>query len=308
MPVCIMLLTKIIPLYFSIMLGFAAGKMFYVQRDAIARLVFYIVSPLVIFNAVLNTHIDKAILSLPLVTFVISCILCLTSYQISKRFWTDRSKNIVAFAAGSGNTGYFGLPIALLLFDEQGEGVYILAFLGMTLFESTLGFYICALGQSHVKETLLKAIKLPSLYALIFGLLFNAFSIKMHPMFQELLEQMKGTYTVLGMMVLGLGLAGLSDFKLDMKFIGMTFGTKFIVWPAIIFGMIALDSHYFGLYDTVVYQAWVLMAIVPLSVSTVIIATVVDAQPEKTAFAVILSTIFALAYVPMMFLLFLAET
>src|SRR5690606_228432 len=125
------LLLRLVPLYMNIVLGVLAGKMLNTSRDTIARLIFYIINPLIVFNGVLNTRIDTSILLLPVCTFLISVSLCLIFYVLAQYVWKDSMKNLLAFSAGTGNTGYFGLPLALMLLSDQGEGIYIMALLGV---------------------------------------------------------------------------------------------------------------------------------------------------------------------------------
>jgi predicted permease len=294
------LLLKIVPLYMNIFLGFIAGKVLDANRDTIARIMFYLINPIVVFNGVINTRLYTSVLVLPVITFVISSGMCLAFYMMSKRIWQDSSKNLMAFSAGSGNTGYFGLPVALLLFDEQGEGVYIMALLGITLYESTIGFYVFSEGIYSPIECLYKLLTLPTLYAFVGGLGINLLHVNIPELFVDFMSHIRGTYTVLGMMIIGLGLASLKDFKLDFKFIGMTFLAKFFVWPIVILILITLDLHLFGFFDESIHNALMLISIVPLAVNMVIMASILQSQPEKAASAVMLSTLFAMAYVPLM--------
>lgn len=289
----------------NIALGYIAGKMLDTSRDTIARIMFYMINPIIIFNGVLNVKLDASVLSLPLLTFALGSGICLLFYKISKRLWDDSSKNLMAFSAGSGNTGYFGLPIALLLFNDEGEGIYILAILGITLYENTVGFYMLAKGTHQVAECLRKLIKLPSIYAFFGGLLLNAWGVSIPEVFVDFMGHIKGTYTVLGMMIIGLGLSGLRNYQMDTVFIGMTFLAKFIIWPLAILIIIALDTTFFGIYTHSIHNALILLSIVPLAVNTVIVASLFKCHPEKAATAVLLSTFFAFVYVPLMTTLFI---
>ncbi len=291
---------KILPLYMNIGLGFIAGKALDVNRDMIARLMFYIINPLIIFNGVLNVKLETNVLTLPILTFILSSFFCLLFFRLSKNLWDDSSKNLVAFSAGSGNTGYFGIPLALVLFNNEGEGTYILSILGITLYENSIGFYILAKGTHPPSECLLKIIKLPALYAFFLGLLLNCCGACLPEVFIDFMTQIKGTFTFLGMMMIGLGLADLHRFKIDKLFVGMTFLAKFLVWPVMIFCLIALDRLFFGFYNQTIYNALILLSIVPLAVNTVIMASILKTQPEKAATSVLLSTLFAMIYVPLM--------
>ncbi|MBA3958153.1 MAG: AEC family transporter [Parachlamydiaceae bacterium] len=301
------LLLKIAPLYMNILLGFAAGKLLGTPRDVLGRLMFYMINPIIMFNGILYTKIDAGVLSLPVLIFVVSCSLCLLFYFLASYIWKDSTRNLAAFSAGSGNTGYFGLPLVLMLLDKQGEGVYMMAMMGISLYENSLGFYICAKGTHTPRECALKLFKLPTVYAFLVALTLNVIGTPIPVVFQDFICHIKGTFVVLGMMIIGVGLAGLTSFKLDFKFVGLTFLAKFVVWPTIILGVIALDMHFLHLFSRDIYDALILLSIVPLAVNTVVLASVLHAQPEKAAVTVMLGTLFALLYVPFMVITFMPE-
>lgn len=292
-------LVKIIPLYLNIILGYIAGKVLDVSRDSIARLMFYLINPLIVFNGVIHTNLNYSILLLPVITFFISVFLCLTFYKLSINLLSETTRNLLSFSAGTGNTGFFGLPMALLLFDTQGEGVYIMGLLGITFYENTVGYYILARDKESPGSCFLKLFKLPILYALIGGLIINVIQMPISEIFFEFMQQIKGAYMVLGMMIIGIGLAGLTQFKIDYKFVGLSFVAKFIAWPIAVLLLIGV-GYLFGYYNKDIYNALILLSIVPLAVNTVLMASILKSEPEKAATAVVASIVFALFYVPIM--------
>ncbi len=296
---------KLLSLYLNIALGFLAGRYLNVHRESIASLIFYILSPIIVFNAVIKTELSAGILLLPLMTFLGSSLLCYIFYSIGKRIWGDSTKNILACSAGTGNTGYFGIPVALLLFDEQTVGVYIVAMLGITLYEVSVGFFITARGEHHVSEVLRKLAKLPAIYAFLIGLVINQLSLYPPVFFDDFVQNVRGAYVVVGMMVIGLGLATLKSFKLDIPFVALALSAKHLAWPLLMGGFIALDRMMFHLYSDTIYKALFLLSIVPMAANTVVIATVLNAQPTKVAAAVVVSMVLALVSVPLMIAVFM---
>lgn len=305
MPLFYNLIIKLSPLYFYILLGYVAGKKLGANRETVATIMLYMISPLIIFNGVFYTSLDASIISLPVLTFIVASTMCLAFYRLGKSVWDDSSKNIMAFSAGSGGTGYFGVPLAMMIFNPQTEGIYIMALLGVSLYENSLGFYISAKGSYTRKESLCKLAKLPTIYAFLGGLILNMISFPMPEVFHDFMGHIKGVYIVLGMMIVGLALSGLTKLNIDLKFIGMTFIAKFLVWPLLVFLLIEADIRFFGLYERNVHQALILLAIVPLAINTVVIASEMKSNPEKVATTVLLSTLFALIYLPVMATLFI---
>ena len=121
----------------------------------------------------------------------------------------------------------------------------------------------------------------------------------------DIMVSFRGAYSVLGMMMIGLGLASINRFSIDYLFLGLTFLEKFILWPFIIFLVLVLDNLWLRLYTPAIHKVLVLLSIVPLAANTVAFATELKAEPEKAALAVGLSTLFALFYIPLIAVLFL---
>ncbi|KAF3362352.1 Auxin efflux carrier [Chlamydiales bacterium STE3] len=300
MPLFSSLFFKILPLYFNMTLGVVASKVLRTPRDPLAQLIFFIINPFIIFNGVLTTNLSWEILSLPFVIFAICSALCLLFYRLSAYYWNDRTRDVLAFCAGSGNTGYFGLPVALLLFNDQGEGVYIMAAFGVTFYDNTIGYYVLAKDKEPFYKTITKLLKVPTIHAFFIGLALNLLGVGVSDVFEEFMSHIKGAYTLLGMMILGLSLANLKSFRLDLPFIGMAFLAKFLIWPIATLSFTLLDFLIFGLYDADVYRAIMLISFLPIGINTVILASLFEAEPEKASTAVLLSTAFALFYVPLL--------
>src|SRR6185437_9045264 len=152
MTIFLALLLKIIPLYILILLGFIGGKYLQVKKESVANLVIYLIAPVIFFNGVFITKLSLSSLSLPFLIFAVCCLICLFSFSLGSFFWKDNTKNMLAFISSDGNNGYFGLPVALVLFPSSIIGLYIFAGLGILLYENTLGFFIAAKGKHTVKE------------------------------------------------------------------------------------------------------------------------------------------------------------
>lgn len=304
MPLFATLFFKILPLYFNMILGVVAGKVLNTPRDPIAKMIFFLISPFIFFNGALTSNLSIGTLFLPLVIFFICTSMCLLFQKLASRYWQDRTQDVMAFAAGSGNTGYFGLPLALLLFSDEGESYYIMASFGVTFYDNTIGYYILSKEKEPAYKSLLKLLKVPTIYAFLLGISFNLLQVKIPDVFNDFMVHIKGAYTVLGMMILGLSLANLKSFRLDWSFIGMAFFAKFLIWPIVVLAFIWIDYLFFGFYNIMAYQALLLVSFVPLGVNMVILASLFDAEPEKASSAVLLSTLFALAYVPLLASLF----
>lgn len=300
MDLLILLLLKIFPLYIIVLLGYLSAKYFLVNRDSIAVLLMYFLVPFVIFSSTIHVKINAAVVFLPVFVFMLSSVLSFLTLSIFKNSWKDSSANILAFSAGTGNTGYFGIPLAMIFFDTELANIYIFTVLASVLYEATTGFYITAKGNFSAKESFIKVIRLPSIYAFSLGIIFNLLDIGMANELKVFSENFKGAYTVLGMMMLGMGLKGIArnSGHFDFKFISILLIIKFIIWPALVLFFIQIDKLYFNILNEDLYKVLFLISIVPLAANTVTLAVLLKAEPEKASLSVFLSTIISIISIP----------
>ncbi|OGG00737.1 hypothetical protein A2153_03115 [Candidatus Gottesmanbacteria bacterium RBG_16_38_7b] len=305
MEIFLSLFTKIIPLYIYILFGFITGKYLKINKQYIATLLIYIIAPLVIFHGLFTSKIDWRIIGLPLIFLGIACLISLTFYSLLKSYFKDNTRNLLGFSAGNANTGYFGLPVSIILFGENAVNIVTLAIIGMILYENTLGFFITARGNHTVGESVNKIIRLPAVYAFIIGLLFNVVNLNLGPVYYGIIFFVRQIYSVLGMMIIGMALSEISKFIIDWKFIILTFLAKFAAWPVLMIVFISMDNNFFHIFDGITHQIMLILSVVPLAANTVAFATLLKVQPQKAAVTVLLSTVFALFYIPLIVSVFL---
>lgn len=294
------LVFKMIPLYLIILLGYLAEKKFQINKENIANLLIYILTPAITFLGTYNAGLQWELLSLPLIFCVVCVVLTLLHWPIAKLFWKDGTENIVAFSAGNGNSGYFGIPVCLALLGPDSLPVAVMIGFGFTLCQDTLGYYIMARHEYTAKKALQKVLRLPPLYAFLAGILCNIFGIQISDILLDTMHVLEGGYVPLGMMTIGFGLYGVRLKDFDLKLTVSTLFTKFIIWPAMIWGIIWIDALYFHLFSDFIAQTMMIISLVPIAANTVVFAEELHDHPEKAALIVIISTVIALFYIPAM--------
>jgi len=300
MSIFFIILLKLIPLYLIIALGYIAARVLKAQKETIAKLLIYVIAPAAVFYGSYTIEINPANLSLPILFFVICSLMALLFLFIDNLvFKKDITKNILAFTAGTGNAGYFGLPVVLALFGDQAFALTVMAVLGFILYGNSVGYFLMAKSNHSNRKCLLKLLKIPTIYVFFLGLALNYWHLNLGGIAITALEQFKGAYTLLGMLIVGMGLATVKMAHIDYKFISLSFLAKFIVWPLVIGGIIVLDRLYIHAYNPQIYNIFILMAITPLAANTVVFATELNVHPDKVSLAVFVSTIFALFYIPL---------
>ncbi len=301
MNIFFIILGKIAPLYLNIGIGYLLARYFKIKREQIAFLLVYILGPIVIFFAVLSIEINMQLVFLPLFIFIFGSVIAFYILRRYKNEWNDASVNTLAFTCGTGNTGYFGIPLAMILLEPSVANIFIFGTLASLLYENTTGFYVTAKGSFTARQSIMKVLKLPLLYAFIAGLSFNLVGFRTPEIIVPYFENLKWAYGILGMMMLGMGMKGFNlEADFDKKYIKISYFFKFIFWPAVVLAIIFVDKTFINFLNEEIYKVMFLFSIVPLAGNTVTLAVLLKAKPEKASFTVLLSTIVSVVYIPVM--------
>jgi len=305
MTAALALLYKMLPLYVTVALGWVAGRYLEASGRHIAGIMLYIVTPSVVFSGVMSAPLSAEVVLLPFLTFTLSTVVALAHRALGRRWIYDDSINIIPLSTGTGNTGYFGIPVALLLFGQEGLGLYIVAMLGTTLFETSVGFYLAARGREGVRACLLRVARLPSVYAFALAVVLNLSGFSIPQVFEPLFDNLRGAYSIFGMMIIGMGIVSFRGLAGNWRFTALSFFGKFVSWPLAALSFWWLDGQFWGIYGPDVHRALFLVSITPIAANTVVIATLLDTAPRQAAGTALLSTLFALVYIPIMVAVFL---
>lgn len=299
------LLGKILPLYLSIILGLFSTLILNCNKDTIAKILLFILAPLIVLIATINVKLDASVIFLPSFFFVFSSLLAFICLSLFKRVWSDNTANLLSFSTATGNTGNIGIPLAILFLEPALVDVFIFTVLASILYQNSVGYYITAKGNFTAVQSIKKVLKLPVLYAFVLGISLNIYGFSMPEMFMDYSNYLKGAYAILGMMLLGMGMENIkANNSLDMKFISYALFIKFIIWPAFILLFIYLDKNYIHFLNDGLYMVMFLFSIVPLAGNTVTIATLLDVKPEMMSLTVFISTLISLMYIPLMIFLY----
>ena len=295
------LVNQIYPFYALILAGWVLGKYFAVNNKSTVNVLFYLIIPVVFFEAGYTIKIEIHYLLLPLILLVISFVMNRSFLYIGHKIWDTGAKpSVVGFAAGTANTGYFGLPVAMMLFDEQTVAVYMLMNIGLAFYDYTLGAFTFARAKFSQKKAFLSVIKMPIMYAFFAGFLVHHAGMTIPDNIEKFFDYFRGSYVILGMILLGLALSSMPYFRLDIKLITTLLASRFIIAPIITLCVIYLDAHYSMLFDRDIHLAMLLTSIMPPAINTVVFATMHHAHPEEASTAVLAGTLVGIIYLPLM--------
>ncbi|MGJ7462353.1 AEC family transporter [Halomonas sp. MA07-2] len=279
-------------------LGWLAARRLSIDPRPIATLLIYLVAPLTFFRGLTLGGPTPGYLLLTLAAFLVASLLAVAVHRLTRRAFAPQERALLAFSAGTGNTGYFGLPVAMVLLPPEGVTLYLFCVLGITLYEFTVGFYLSARGQFSVAESLAKIVRLPLVYAFLAALLVSGLDLTVPAAAMEGLTVFPATYTLLGMMIIGMTLGRVSLREMDGCFIGACVAVRCVIWPllalAAVLGLQALAP-----LSTELALAILLLGVVPMAANVVVVAMELGIAPAKGALAVLLTTLAAPLLIPL---------
>lgn len=291
------LITQCIPLLLLMALGYLAGKRFQLDGKTLADIVIFIISPVVMFGAVAKLPLEAKYFIIPLILFMLAATVTLGTVALLKPWDKDQIANLIGMSSATANTGYFGFPIILALFDADHAGLYLLITFALTLNESSFAYYVGARGVHSIRESFLKVLRLPTLYALVLGLAYNLSDLAIPEIFNTYWLKFAGAWTIIGMMLIGVALSRY-ELRINWLLLGSLTFTKFILWPAIALGLVTIDQNFTHLFDEGIYTMLLVLSSAPVAANVVAFATQLNIRPGEAALVVLISTLMSVLYMP----------
>ncbi|HCR98576.1 MULTISPECIES: AEC family transporter [Halomonas] len=278
-------------------LGWIAAQRLKIDPRPIATLLVYLIAPLTIFRALMNGGPTPEYLVLTLSLFVLVSLLALLVQRVTQHRFGPQEGALLAFSSGTGNTGYFGLPVALILLPPEGVTLYLFCMLGINLYEFTVGFYLSARGHFSIRQSLIKISRLPLIYTFLLALLLSSLDVTLPTALASSLDVFPATYTLLGMMIIGMTLSRVTLAAWDTRFIAACVGLRYIVWPVATFAAVMLLQMLMPV-PAELAMAILLLGVVPMASNVVVVAMELGIQPQKGALAVLVTTLMAPLLIP----------
>jgi len=299
--------TTLLPLVLLIILGWLVGKAHDIDLKSVSTPLIYAFSPVVAFGSTAQLSFHGMLMLLPFLTYAMATFIGLSSFALGQKLLRDKDIGfLLPQATGSGNNGYYGLPLAMALFPPEQVGIYFLIMLGTTLYESTIGYYFVGRGHLTVKHALQRVVKMPVIYAIAAGLLFSALHVPLDAGVLKLWEVARGCYVGIGMMIIGLALSKHKNLAWEWDFIALAMFGKNLLWAAVAGAFIALDSCVLKLFDTTIHTMIAILAITPVGANTAAFAAQHNFKTQIAATVVFVTTTISFAALPVILPLMLA--
>jgi predicted permease len=278
---------NLLPILLIASAGYVVGKTLTVDSRTIGRIVFYIFSPLLVFNLLVTSNLNfKQAISTFGFTAVFIISMGLIAFAVGKIFKLERTHLLaVILTVGFGNTGNYGLPVVKFAFGDDALAVASIFFVATSILFNTAGVIIASLGQSNLKSAILGLFKIPSLYGVTLALIVKFTGFQMPIPLERTIEIAANGAVPSMIVLLGLELTKI-EWTYNFKALSIGVLTKLLIAPVV--GLVIASMFGFENFEK---QANVIQASMPAAVATTVVANEYRLESSLVTAIVFIGTI-----------------
>jgi predicted permease len=278
---------NLLPIFLVSGAGFLLGKFLTVDSRSLGRVVFYVFSPLLVFDLMIKSTLNlrQAFTTIAFTASIIA-IMGTLAFLLGKLFRLERPYLLaVILTVAFGNTGNYGLPLVKFAFGDDALAVASLFYVTTTILFNTVGVVIASLGHMDLKSALLGLFKLPIIYGVTLALLIKGIGLQLPlPVSRTIEIAANGAIPVM-LILLGLELARI-QWSHNFRALGLGVLLKLLIAPLVGLALASL----FGLQHAA-RQGSVLEGAMPAAVATTVVATEYKLEPSLVTAIVFLGTV-----------------
>lgn len=225
------------------------------DRDLLSNIVLYIALPAMIFTNLRTAEISSDMLFLPILGIATSILLLVPAYVYCRiRKYDEKTTWTILIASSIMNTGFIGFPVCLGVFGEAG-------FLNAVFYDLSTSAMVVAYGvilakkfSGNSRDVIKNTVTFMPLWAVLFGLIFNVFTIPLGYVLDNIINYLSGATIPLIMLALGLSLdfGNVGDNFTDSIVVATI---KLVIAPLIIFALVVLLDIRGLAFDVAILEA-----------------------------------------------------
>jgi len=260
---------NLLPILLLSAAGFALGKALKIESRTLGRVVFYVFSPILVFNLLLHVELKAdEILATMAYTVLVSGVGGLLALGLGKLMHLERPILMaVIITVAFGNTGNYGLPLVSFAFGAEALAFASLYFVTTSILFNTAGVLLASLGHMDFRTAALGLFRVPAVYGVILAALLNRFDVALPVPLTRTIELAAGGSIPLMIVLLGLELSRVT-WSHSAKPIGLSVGLRLLAGPII--GLLLAIP--FGLQGAA-RQGSVTQTAMPAAVTNMVLAT-----------------------------------
>jgi predicted permease len=290
----------ILPIFLIAGAGFALARYMHADPRTISNLVFYLLSPALIFDALVTSTLSPAETGrMALFSFCMICASGLIAWLLSFPLRLDRATGtIFVIVAMFANAGNYGLPLVLFAFGQEALSRATVYFVMHVILLYTIGIIMASSGKAGIRTALRNLRQVPHLYAIVVAAVVVATGVTVPDAMMRPVGLLSDAALPMMIVLMGMQLAKTTLPERPLV-VGVATAIRLVILPLIALGMAAL----FGLTGPD-RQAAVIEAAMPAAVMVTVLSVQFEAAPAFATAVVFLSTVLSpLTLTPLIMLL-----
>lgn len=278
---------NLLPIFLIAGAGYLVAKTLRINPRPLSQIVFYVFSPCLVFNLIVHSRLSNGdILRMAALVIASSIIVGMITWAGGRILKLER-RMLAAVLISSlfMNAGNYGLPVLLFAFGEEALSHGSLFFVITAVLTYTVGVVIASMGTTNAWQALLNALKIPSIYALLFGVLTLRLDWQIPAVLERTLQIVGNASIPSMLLILGLQLES-ARWTARIAPLVLTNSMRLLVAPLLAIWL----SLVIGLQGPA-RQAGVVESAMPSAVLVTILATEYDVEPAFVTTAVFTSTL-----------------
>ena len=267
--------------------GFLLGKTLDVDSRSLGRVVFYVFSPILVFDLLLHTQLSSGQIAATMGYTVGVCLLVGSiALLLGRLLHFDRPLLMaLILTAAFGNTGNYGLPLVSFAFGKDALAFATLNFVTSVVLFNTVGVLVASLGHMDLRSAALGIFRVPAVYGVLLAAALNRLQVALPTPLERTIELAANGSIPVMIILLGLELSRV-QWSHSIPAVSLSAGLRLLVGPAVGFLLAALLG-----FKGAAWQGNVIESGMPAAVTTTVLATEYGLDTSLVTAMVFLGTI-----------------
>ena len=214
--------------------GLLLGRTLSIESRALGRVVFYVFSPILVFNLLLHIELNSGEILATMGYTVLVCALGgLLALLLGRLLHFERPILMaIILTVAFGNSGNYGLPLVSFAFGTQALAFASLYFVTTSILFNTAGVLIASLGHMDLKTAALGLFRVPAVYGVVLAALLNRFHVVLPTPLARTIDLAASGSIPLMIVLLGLELSRVT-WSHSVRPIGLSVALRLLAGPVI---------------------------------------------------------------------------
>ncbi len=278
-------------------IGVILDKAFELDLSTLSKINFYVFVPALLFIKIISTNISlNEMVSVVIFSVIHFALLLFISILLFSLIFFRENRNTLILGTILTNVGNYGIPLVLFAFGESYLDILAVLIMIQNILTFTLGPYLLKKEGRNIKELLKEFLKIPSLYAIIIALFFNAYDIKLIPLIENPLTIIADGLISMALITLGIQLSRIK-MKKNLREISSVVILRLVISPLLALAVALL----LGLSE-LLSVVLIIASGFPSAVNSYILALEYDNNFELASQLIFWSTILSAISIPILIL------